>query len=222
MRSLFLIVCLLLIAAPLAADAQQVQANEAQQGPPGITVLVTGTARSDSLDAKMTFDLTTASRDVGRSVRENDERYAGFVAGLKPLNIEVRLESVALSTLEKNTQTVTRECSLTVPASEIARVQAIATEHGAKASPFGAVTFVLPNEPELYKGAAASAIAQARERATAIAAANGQKIGPLLNWAPSPLDLLKQAAATINPFAPGAAGLATVSVSGTATFKLLP
>jgi hypothetical protein len=36
------------------------------------------------------------------------------------------------------------------------------------------------------------------------------------------LDLLKPAAVTINPFAPGVAGLATVTVSGNATFKLLP
>jgi uncharacterized protein YggE len=75
----------------------------------------------------------------------------------------------------------------------------------------------------LYNQAVALAIERGRATAQAIAAADHQHVGRLLNFVPSPVELAKQLAAAVPAAALMAVGDTTkVTATGIATFELVP
>lgn len=223
--------------APLAASAAQSLSLDGNASAlPGITVSATGTARATRMMVQLTFDLVTTSSSLQRAIDLSWKRYAELVADAEKSGASVELKTMTVPAdssaglfgvpthgKKAKTQSVSMELQATVASDAVASVERAAVTRGAQPPAFNQVVFVPSDRTELHDAASRAAIAQARERASVIAAADGRKLGALIAWHPSIVDMVKQAAEMANPFvSPLGQGEASVTVSGTATFAILP
>lgn len=206
MRRLALVMGLFL---GLSAPAYAQQAANANIGlgsvPPGITVMVTGSVPVDTWVETASFDAKSATKA---------EQFADALrgAGVPPAGISVQPTVV----FGVSAWAITARFAPSVSA----RVAQLARAHGITQNQLQ----MEPADPQaLYERAVTLAIEQGRKTATAIAAADRQHIGRLLNFVPSPIEMAKQlASSTLAASAFTSAADGTVSAYGIATFELSP
>lgn len=204
--------CLLLAAAltfGTPASAQQVSANANLPGlPAGISVMVTATVPVEKWLENASF--------TGPQGQSQAERFVAAVeaAGVPSSEVTIIPDENFLFSRTNPSPTV----QLTYAASLAGRVSQLA--HSLRMTQLQ--MHPLPADAqELYDRALALAVQDGRMKAGAIASADRQHVGRLLNFLPSPLEMAKQLASSrLSAFANATDG--GVTASGIATFELIP
>lgn len=201
---------LLLAGLPATARAQQATADMGiNRFPAGITVIATADVPVASWLERASF---TSPQGLGEARRFADALTA---AGVSSQEVTI-VPSAAGSLFAGSGTTVT----VTTPPDVYSHVLQIARARRLKASP---VQMVPANAQDLYDRALVEAIANSRTSAQAIAGADHQHVGRLLNFMPSPADFARQLAqSTIAGQFFTSVNDGTVTASGLATFALVP
>lgn len=202
----------LLAIVPVSAYAQQTNANLGTGSfPTGITVMVSADVPVDKWLERQSFS--------GKSNAQIEQFSAELrlhgvpaeditVLPVQPTAIAI-LGSVAAATV-----VISGEPAL------FSRIAQQAHAHGMRGDP----PQIVPADPQtLYNKAVALAVERGRDTAQAIAAADHQHVGRLLNFVPSPFEMAKQIAQATPAGAFLSMGDTTkVNATGIATFELVP
>ena len=208
MKRIWILFAAAALSGVIPANAQQVGAN-ANLGsfPAGITVMVTGSVRVTQWDEVASY-----------RAAKGKQQAQDFAAALRATGTPAG----EITVLPEQNQFYSRSGStvqVTFSPDESERISKIARSKGVLQTQ---TSFIAVDAQALYDRALALAIQNGRTQALAIAAADHQHVGRLLNFIPSPLEMAKQmASATIAglPFESESSG--QVTATGIATFELI-
>jgi hypothetical protein len=188
------------------ANAQQVNSTiGASNVPAGVTVLVSAAVPVSAWIDSVTYSTKSESEADKFAQRLRD-------AGVSPADIAI----VPIASYAGPQTNVTAKFSPAL----WPRIEDLARTENLNQQQF---TTEPANEQDLYNRALALAIENGRKAAAAIAAADHQHIGRLLNYVPSPVEMAKQMAAAAPAGLLMAGGSsATITANGIATFQLVP
>jgi uncharacterized protein YggE len=227
MKILSVVAALVLLgASPVNALAQMAGSN----APAGITVVATGTATVsqwvDELGMRYTPTIDTGKTAYGACSKAIDKlRQSMRDMGLADAVVETTVEYT--SSMPGATAGPTALAKLRVAGEDVERVVAALEKDGWKTLA-GGPRIVPRNEQAATDSADAAALAEARRRATAIAAADGRHIGRLLNVTPLPVDYFSSVLGSLASMATAmgrltqTAAFPEVKQSAIFTFELLP
>lgn len=224
------------LTAVIGLAAEPVSAQQSLNGstapmPPGITVTGTGSVPVGSWLAVVTFSNSAAKSPSSASIaftQAATQRFTKAVEGLGVTQDNIVVvpdaEPSGMTRLLQPNSGPTAQVTVTAPLTMLEKIRAIAKQGNVGTESSLQMT---PADGEaLYEQAEALAIKQARAKAEAIATADHQHVGRLINFAPSQLDLVREAASG------GSGGMLAamfgstsngmVSASGLATFELVP
>lgn len=212
-------------AMPVNVFAQQLTSNT----PAGVTVVATGTATVTEWVEEMNIRYTPAI-DTGKTA------YGACAAALEKMRQSMREMGIGdavvdtaieyASSIPGATSGPTALARIRAAADSVDRIATVLDKDGWKTT--GGLRLVPRNEPAATDSAYAAALAEARRRATALAAADGRHIGRLLNVMPLPVDYFSSVLGSLATMATAmgrltqTATLPEIKQSAIFTFELLP
>ena len=226
MKILSMAAALLLASAiPASVFAQQVTSS----APPGITVVATGTATVTQWVEEMTIRYTPTI-DTGKTAygactsAVEKMRQSMREIGLADAVVDTTIEYA--SSMPGGTSGPTALAKVRAAAESVDRIAGVLDKEGWKTT--GLVRLVPRDEPAANDSALAAALAEARRRAGALAAADGRHIGRLLNVMPLPVDYFSSVLGSLSSMATAMGRLTQTATfpeikqSAIFTFELLP
>lgn len=226
-RTLTIALIFSILAAP--AEAQQNPFQASAGSPPGITVVCSGSVPVGAWLAAVTFSAQSVKSPSTSSIAFTQSAMQTFrkaveALGVSPGNIIVMpaSEPSALERMLAQAQGPTAQVTVTVPLAMLDKVRASAKQ--ANVGTETRLRMTAANGEALYEQAEALAVQQARAKAQAIAAADHEHVGRLVNFAPSQIDLMKEAAESGGILGAmfGNASTGMVTAGGLATFEIVP
>ncbi|HET7815773.1 MAG TPA: SIMPL domain-containing protein [Candidatus Baltobacteraceae bacterium] len=229
-RILALTLVMACAAAPAIAQ-QSSLTDSASPLPPGITVSGSGSVPVGSWLAVVTFSNTAAKTPSSASIAFTQSATQHFTKAVEALGITQEniivvpdAEPSGLTRLMQPNSAPTAQVRVTAPLAMLEKIRTLAKQGNVGSESSLQMT---PADGEvLFEQAEALAVKQARAKAEAIAAADHQHVGRLINFTPSQFDLIKDAAAGASGGMLGAmfgnTSNGMVTASGLATFQLIP